>query len=65
MLNDTIAAFVPIEVPTNQRVKGIIAINKIINGIDLTIFTIKPIIKLITDQAFSYFSLFSKYKNQT
>ena len=48
MLNDTIAAFVPIEASTNQRVKGIIAINKIINGIDLTIFTIKPIIKLIT-----------------
>ena len=38
----TIAAVSPIDVPTINLVKGISAINKIINGKLLTIFTINP-----------------------
>src|SRR5690606_9261890 len=44
MLSGTIAAFMPIDVPTIARVKGIIQTIRIINGIDRNMFKKKAIV---------------------
>ena len=43
--NGTIAAVVPIAVPTKNLVKGMIATINMMNGIDLIAFTIDPMIR--------------------
>src|SRR5450830_1337622 len=46
IVSGTIAAAVPIDVPTKKRVKGITATSKMMNGVERTAFTSRPAVRL-------------------